>query len=100
MHKNFMQSLVLFQTVEKIVSFYLRSKEMERLLKILKEARPDFAVETKLIDDGILDSFDIITIVGEINEEFDININVGDLVPEPFNSAQAIWELIQTYLNV
>ena len=74
---------------------------MERLLKILNEARPDldFAVETKLIDDSILDSFDIITIVGEINEEFDININVGDLVPENFNSAQAIWELIQTYLN-
>lgn len=74
---------------------------MERLLKILNEARPDldFAVETKLIDDSILDSFDIITIVGEINEEFDININVGDLVPENFNSAQAIWELIQIYLN-
>ena len=72
-----------------------------RLLNILTEARPDldFTVETKLIDDSILDSFDIITIVGEINEEFDININVGDLVPENFNSAEALWELIQTYLN-
>lgn len=72
---------------------------MERLMEILNDARPDldFTKETKLIDDSILDSFDIITIVGEINAEFDININVGDLLPENFNSAQAIWQLIQTY---
>ena len=74
---------------------------MEKLMEILTDARPDldFAVETKLIDDNILDSFDIITIVGEINAEFDININVGDLLPENFNSAEAIWQLIQTYLG-
>ena len=74
---------------------------MDKLMKILNEARPDldFSKETKLIDDEILDSFDIITIVGEINEVFDININVGDLLPENFNSAKAIWELIQNYLN-
>lgn len=74
---------------------------MEELMKILNDARPDldFNKETKLIDDEILDSFDIITIVGEINDVFDININVGDLVPENFNSAKAIWELVQSYLN-
>lgn len=74
---------------------------MEKLLEILNDARPDldFETETKLIDDNILDSFDIITIVGEINAEFDININVGDLLPENFNSAEAIWQLIQTYLG-
>ena len=73
---------------------------MERLMRILEDARPDldFAVETQLID-GVLDSFDVITIVGEINAEFDININVGDLVPENFNSANAIWEVIQKYVN-
>ena len=74
---------------------------MEKLMEILTDARPDldFTQEKKLIDDEILDSFDIITIVGEINDVFDININVGDLLPENFNSAEAIWELIQTYLN-
>ena len=74
---------------------------MEKLMGILTDARPDldFAIETKLIDDNILDSFDIITIVGEINAEFDININVGDLLPENFNSAEAIWQLIQTYIG-
>ena len=70
-------------------------------MKILNDARPDldFSKENKLIDDEILDSFDIITIVGEINDAFDININVGDLLPENFNSAKAIWDLIQSYLK-
>ena len=74
---------------------------MDKLMEILNDARPDldFNKETKLIDDEILDSFDIITIVGEINETFDININVGDLLPENFNSAKAIWALIQNYMK-
>ncbi len=74
---------------------------MDKLMEILTEARPDldFEKETRLIDDDILDSFDIITIVGEINEAFDININVGDLVPENFNSAKAIWQVVQKYMN-
>lgn len=72
---------------------------MEKLMEILNDARPDldFENETRLIDDNILDSFDIITIVGEINEAFDIYINVGDLLPENFNSAKAIWSLIESY---
>ena len=70
-------------------------------MAILNDARPDldFEKEDKLIDDEILDSFDIITIVGEINSVFDININVGDLLPENFNSAKAIWQIIQKYLQ-
>lgn len=74
---------------------------MEKLMQILTDARPDldFTTETRLIDDNILDSFDIISIVGDINAEFDININVADLLPENFNSADAIWALIQSYLN-
>ena len=69
---------------------------MDKLLQILKEVRPDvdFEKETKLIDDEILDSFDIISIVSEINDEFDIDINVDDLLPENFNTAGAIYELI------
>ena len=69
---------------------------MDKLMEILKEARPDvdFEKETRLIDDEILDSFDIISIVSEINDEFDIEINVDDLLAENFNSADAIYELI------
>ena len=72
---------------------------MEKLLTILQDVRPDldFDEEDKLIDKSVIDSFDIISIVSEINEVFDININVGDLLPENFNSAQAIWALVQKY---
>ncbi|MDO4797350.1 MAG: phosphopantetheine-binding protein [Coriobacteriales bacterium] len=69
---------------------------MEEILEILQEVRPDvdFLAEDRLIDDDILDSFDIITIVGEFNEEFDIEIDVEDLEPENFNTVAAMQELI------
>lgn len=69
---------------------------MEELLTILSEIRPDvdFQMEKKLIDGGILDSFDIISIVGEVNSTFEVEINVDDLLPENFNSADAMYELI------
>ncbi len=71
---------------------------MTKLMGILTTLRPDvdFEHETRLIDDGILESFDIITLVGEINDAFDINIDVGDLVPENFNSVQNMWALIES----
>ena len=70
---------------------------MDEVMEILEEARPDvdFTKETRLIDDEILDSFDIISIVGELNDAFDIEINVNDLLPENFNSAEAIFELVE-----
>ena len=70
---------------------------IDELMRILSEIRPDvdFEHETKLIDDEILDSFDIIAIVGELNETFDIEIDVEDLEPENVNSASAILELVQ-----
>lgn len=72
---------------------------MEKLLKILEDIRPDldFSTEDKLIDNALLDSFDIISITTEINDQFDINISVADLLPENYNSAKAMWELIQQY---
>ncbi len=70
---------------------------MEELIRILEEVRPDldFDKEKTLIDSGVLDSFDIITMVGEINDTFGIEINVADLLPENFNSKETIWELIE-----
>ena len=70
---------------------------MDELREILEGIRPDvdFEIEDKLIDDGILDSIDIIGIVTEVNEAFDIDINVQYLLPENFNSMEAIYALIQ-----
>ena len=70
---------------------------MEKLMEILKGVRPDvdFENEKKLIDDGILDSFDIIALVSDLDDEFGVAINVDDLEPENFNSVEAMWELIQ-----
>jgi len=69
----------------------------EELMKILEELRPDveFEKEKKLIDDGILDSFDIVTLVGDLNDTFDIDINVEDLQPENFNHVDNMLALIQ-----
>lgn len=70
---------------------------MEKLLAILNELRPDvdFENETSLIDGGILDSFDIVSLVGELNDNYDVEINVNDLVPENFNSAENMLTLIK-----
>ncbi len=69
----------------------------EKLMEILQELRPevDFESEKELIDGGVLDSFDIVTLVAQLNEEFDIEINVEDLMPENFNSVEAMLELIE-----
>ena len=70
---------------------------MEKLLEILKEIRPDvdFENETELIDDGILDSFDVVSIISEIDDAFGVQIRINELDPENFNSAEAIWSLIE-----
>ena len=68
----------------------------DTVMEILLGIRPDVDFEnaTKLIDDNILASLDIVAIVGEFNDEFDIEISVEDLVPENFNSVDAMVELI------
>lgn len=69
---------------------------MEELLELLQTQKPevDFTSNDHLIEDGILDSFDIISLVSAINEEFDIQITAKDVIPENFNSAQALYELV------
>lgn len=70
---------------------------MEELLDILKEVNADVDFENcdTLIDDGLLDSFDIVSIVGELNDAFDIEITPVDIIPSNFNSAEAMWNMIQ-----
>lgn len=69
----------------------------EELLEILNDLHPevDFETETGLIDNKVLDSFDIVSIVTEVNANFDVAIPAGEIVPENFNSAQALFDLIQ-----
>lgn len=71
---------------------------MEKLMQILQDIRPDvdFENETALIDDGILDSFDVVSIISEIDDAFDVQIRITELDPENFNSVESIWNLVQS----
>lgn len=68
----------------------------EKILEILTSINPnvDFKKETKLIDDKLLDSFDVVNLVVELNDNFDIEIDVDELVPENFNSLNEIINLV------
>ena len=70
---------------------------MERLIAILKDIHEDvdFELEDNLVDDGILDSLDIVTLITEINSEFGVSIPPEEIIPENFNSAEAHFDLIQ-----
>lgn len=74
---------------------------MDELMEILEELRPDvdFNEEKGLIANGILDSFDIMSLVGSIDEEFDVKIKPNDLIPDNFNSAEAIWALVERLME-
>lgn len=70
---------------------------MDQLINILEDIKPtvDFLTCTDLIDGGYLDSFDILSIVSECNDVFGIEISPVDIVPENFNSAAALWNMVQ-----
>lgn len=70
---------------------------MEKLIEILEdiESGVDYENCTTLIDDNYLDSLAIISLVAEIEDEFDVQIPTVEVVPDNFNSAKAIWELIE-----
>lgn len=69
---------------------------MEKVIEILESIKPgvNFNKEKSLIDDGILESFDIIAIISKLSEEFDIEFSVNEVIPENFNSAEALWETV------
>ena len=70
---------------------------MEALMEILENLHPeiDFNTCETLIDDGLIYSFDIVTIISEINEEYDVVIPAEAIVPDNFNSEKALSDLIQ-----
>lgn len=69
---------------------------MEKLLEILRELHDDVDFESAdgLVDDGIIDSLDIVTLVTEINDSLGVSIPPEEIIPDNFNSANALWELI------
>ena len=70
-------------------------------MKILAEQIPDvdFEENKELVDSGELGSFDIVSLVGERGDDFDIDIGADDIVPENFNSVEAIWALVQNLME-
>lgn len=70
---------------------------MEELLEILSDLHPEVDFDTcdTLIEDKILDSFDIVSIIAEISDQFDVTISAEKITPKNFNSASAIYALIQ-----
>ncbi len=73
------------------------NQTLDTIMDILKDLHEDVDFEscTTLIDDGILDSFDIISIITEINSEFGVAIPADKIVPENFNSAKALAKLVE-----
>lgn len=71
---------------------------MRTVLEILEEMQPEinYLECNTLIDDGILDSYDIVSLVGELNDEYNITIPMWQLVPDNFNSVEAIEKLVRT----
>ena len=69
---------------------------MEKLMELLRTLKPeiDFETEKSLIDDGLLESFDVITLIAEIEDQFGVEIPAEEIVPENLNSAGGIWDLI------
>lgn len=70
---------------------------MEELLEVLKRALPnvDWQSDALLVDDGIIDSMDVVTVISEITDEYDIEIPSEEMEPENFNSVQAIYNMIK-----
>ena len=69
---------------------------MEELMEILEDISPDvdFETEEALVDDQLLSSFEIISIISELNEHYGITLTPAEIIPENFNSAKALWAMI------
>ena len=70
---------------------------MEKLLDILMEIDDsiDWKAQKALVNDRLLDSFAVISLIAELEEQFDIEIEAAEIIPENLNSVDAIWKMIQ-----
>jgi len=73
----------------------------KELFIILQESCPgiDFENESSLVDDEIIDSMDVVTIVSEIAGTFEVELNVEDIIPDNFNSVEGMINLIRRRMN-
>ena len=73
------------------------SETLATVIEILQDLHEDvdFETENKLIDKKILDSFDIVTLISELSNEFDITIPADKIIPENFNSAAALAKMVE-----
>ena len=70
---------------------------MEELYNLLESCCPtiDFRTEDKLVTNKVIDSMDLVSLISDIEDEFGISIEMDEIEPENFDSAEAMWELIQ-----
>lgn len=70
---------------------------MREFMELLSALKPeiDFEKEKELIDEGLLESFDVITLIAEIEDRFGVEIPAEEIIPENFNSAEGMWKLIE-----
>ena len=76
-------------------------KYMEELIELLKDIKDDvdFENSTTLIDDHILDSFDILQIISALNDNYDISIPASEIIPENFNSAEGLLKMVNRLIE-
>ncbi len=73
---------------------------MDKIIEMLLQLHPDIDTSCdSLVDDGILNSIDVVTLVTEIFNEFDVTVPASEIVPENFNSASAIWEMVSGLMD-
>ena len=70
---------------------------MEEFISMLKGIKPnvDFENDEALVDDGLIESLDIISIISEISDKYGVQIPSDEIIPDNFNSAEALYELVQ-----
>ena len=70
---------------------------METIIAIIKEIKPGVAIDenTRLLDDKILDSLAIVSLVAELSDEFDVDITARDILPQNFETVSAIKSMIE-----
>ena len=72
----------------------------EKITQILTKINPLAAGGERLVDDGVLDSLDIVSLVTALNEAFDVRIPAVEILPDHFNSARAIAAMIERWDDV
>lgn len=82
-------------------SIYLEEEKMDELLELLEDIKEDVDFEhcDTLIDDHIIDSFDILQIISTLNDHYDISIPASEIVPENFNSAKALYAMVERLME-